>query len=333
MTLRAAVIGLGVGERHVDGYRAHPGCEVAALCDFSPEKLAEVGARHPGVRLTTDPDEILDDPSIDVVSIASWDNFHADQIVRAVRAGKHVFAEKPLCLTRPELDAVTLALRENPDVHLASNLILRLCPRFRELKRRVAAGDLGRVYYMEADYNYGRIHKIVDGWRGAIDYYSVFLGGAVHMVDLLLWLTGGTVTEVSAMGNNLSTAGTPFRHNDLTVALLRFADGAVAKVCANFACVASHFHRLTLYGDKATFENTPEKGLLTISRDHDAIPLVLDQPYPGAAKGELVAQYVARLLNGDRQVLLAHREGVLAAMRVCLAVEDSVRLGRPVAVE
>jgi len=114
---------------------------------------------------------------------------------------------------------------------------------------------------------------------------------------------------------------------------LRFADGAVAKVCANFACVASHFHRLTLYGDKATFENTPEKGLLTISRDHDAIPLVLDQPYPGAAKGELVAQYVARLLNGDRQVLLAHREGVLAAMRVCLAVEDSVRLGRPVAVE
>ena len=58
----------------------------------------------------------------------------------------------------------------------------------------MAAGDLGRVYYMEADYNYGRIHKIVDGWRGAIDYYSVFLGGAVHMVDLLLWLTGGTTS-------------------------------------------------------------------------------------------------------------------------------------------
>ena len=54
------------------------------------------------------------------------------------------------------------------------------------------AGDYGRAYYVEADYNYGRLWKLTDGWRGEIPFYSVVYGGAVHMIDLVCWLRNAT---------------------------------------------------------------------------------------------------------------------------------------------
>lgn len=326
MSLQVGIIGLGVGERHIEGYLAHPACRVTALSDFSPEKLAAVGARYPGRRLTVDAEEILTDPEIDVVSIASWDDAHARQVLQAVRQGKHVFVEKPLCLTVQELAAIRGALAEHPGVHLASNFILRSCPRFQEVKKRVSDGALGNIYYMEADYNYGRIHKITGGWRAELDFYSVFLGGAVHMVDLLLWMTGKRVAEVSAMGNQIATADTPFRHNDLTVALLRFEDGAVAKVAANFACVSPHFHRLALYGTKATFENFPEEGRLITSREAGGGWERLEQEYPGVGKSAQVSWFLEHILQNNTAPLQRRQDSVFEAMSVCLAVEQAMAL-------
>lgn len=90
------MIGLGVGEKHIAGYQSDQRCHVTMLCDTSRSKLSEVGSRHPDCSLTTQPKDILTSPDIDVVSIASYDNCHRDQIVLALQHGKHVFVEKPL---------------------------------------------------------------------------------------------------------------------------------------------------------------------------------------------------------------------------------------------
>ena len=96
--LQAGIIGLGVGEQHISAYQAHPSCEVRSICDTDASKLAEVSRRHPGITATGTPEEILQDSGVNVASIATYDNFHAEQILMALKAGKHVFAEKPLCL-------------------------------------------------------------------------------------------------------------------------------------------------------------------------------------------------------------------------------------------
>lgn len=333
MILRAGIIGLGVGERHIAGYQACPGCFIAAICDRDEAKLAEVASRHPSLHHTTNPDSILKDPDINIVSIASWDDAHAEQIIQAIENGKHVFAEKPLCLHRKELQRIRAALDAHPDVRLSSNLVLRLSPRFKALHARVRQGTFGKLYYMEADYNYGRVHKIINGWRGRIPYYSVFLGGAVHLVDMLLWLTGWKVTEVVARGNNIATCETPFRFNDLTVALLTFENGAIAKVTANFACVTPHFHRLMLYGTNATFEHLPQHGRITLSRSDADTGERLDLPYPGVEKGDLLTAFVRHVCgtNSSSEEVVTH-EDVFAAMSVCLAVEESINSGQAVPV-
>ena len=163
MKLRAGIIGLGVGEEHIAGYRLHPDCQVVALCDIQKDVCNAMRQKYPDLKIFQDPRELLKSRDIDVVSIASYDDAHAGQILDALRAHKHVFVEKPLCLHEEEAKDIRIALRENPDLRISSNLILRKVPRFIRIKKMIDDGLLGDLYYLEGDYDYGRLHKLTEG--------------------------------------------------------------------------------------------------------------------------------------------------------------------------
>ncbi len=328
--LKVGVIGLGVGEKHVEAFRAHPHCEVVALCDFSPVKLAEVGERHPGIRQTTNAADILDNPEIHVVSIASYDNFHHAQVTAALVNGKHVFVEKPLCLTGAELADIRAHLARRPDLKLSSNLILRKSPRFIELRRMIVEGALGDVYAIEGDYLYGRLAKITEGWRGEIDNYSVVHGGGIHLIDLMMWLLGDRIVEVAAFGNAVASRGSRFRYNDCVLALLKFAGGAIGKLSANFGSVHPHFHGLNIFGTRATFMNGIDHARLFTSRDPQVSPEKITSAYPGTHKGDLIGSFVGSIVAGTKADVTA--DDVLTTMSVSLAVEEAVRRGGVVSV-
>lgn len=323
VALRVGIIGLGVGESHIAGYESDPRCRVVALCDIDGGKLAAVGARHPGLRLTTDPAALLDDPNIDAVSIASYDDAHHSQIMRALTRGKHVFVEKPLCLHDEEFGEICEALHRAPGLRLSSNLILRQAPRFQRLRQRVRAGELGRLYYVEGDYNYGRIEKIIQGWRGARPFYSVTHGGAIHMIDLLLWLTGERPQRATATGSRLATEGTGFRYNDMVAALLEFPSGMMGKVTANFACVLPHGHAITLYGTEGTFLQNTLGAAVFRSRDPMQMGEPATEPAKSVSKGDLVPSFVRAILDGEPAEVKTR--DVLDSMAVSLAIERSVR--------
>ncbi len=329
--LKAGIIGLGVGEQHIPGYRGHPDCEVVALCDLSEEKLSEVGSRYPEPYRTTRAGDILEDPDINAVSIASYDDAHGAQVCQALDHDKHVFVEKPLCLYEEEAVGIRERLRRKPHLKLSSNLILRKAPRFQVLKEMVTAGDMGDIYYIEGDYNYGRIEKITEGWRGKIDFYSVVYGGGIHLIDLMLWLTGDEIVEVSAYGNRICAENTPFRYRDLTAAILKFKSGMVGKMTANFGCMFPHFHPLALYGTKATFINGRKTGELYRSRDPKIEPEKIEAAYPGASKGDFLSTFIDAILeDGQPEVSAAE---VFAAMSVCFAIEKAVQENKTVAVK
>lgn len=317
---------MGVGERHIDGYEADPRCKVVSLCDINEAKLAEVAERYPGRYLTTNPVDILRDPDIDVISIASYDDAHFQQIMAAISAGKHVFVEKPLCLHDDEFDGIDRALADNPSIRLSSNLILRRVHRFRQLKDRIQAGSLGRLYYLEGNYNYGRVHKITEGWRGKIPFYSVTHGGSIHLIDLMLWLSGERVTEVTAIGNRIATAGSEFRHPDMVSALLRFEKGMIAKVAANFSCVCPHHHMLDVYGTAGTFMHGNQGDIYYHSRDPAATPECIKSSHSKPPKGDMLRAFVAHILDGTPPDVGISE--VMDAMAVSLAIERSLRSGR-----
>lgn len=328
--LGVGVIGLGVGEQHARAFAAQSACRIVALCDRNPARLEQVAAAFPGARRYLSAEALIDDAEVAVVSVASNDDHHGEQIVRSLKAGKHVFAEKPLCVARGELDAIRAAWRDSYGLRLSTNTVLRQSPRFRWVRDAVAGGLLGRVYSVEADYVYGRLHKLTDGWRGRIPGYSVTLGGGVHMVDLVLWITGERPLEAVAYASGLATRETSFGGNDLVLALLRFESGLLVKIGCNFASVHPHYHRFVAYGTQATFENGLGDGLLWRSRSQATPAERVDAPYPGVGKGALIAAFVRALGGGGEPDV--PEDAVFDVMSVCLAIDEAARAGRPVAI-
>lgn len=329
--VRAAVIGLGVGEQHARAYWEHPDCSLVALCDRNPVRLGEVGASFPGVRLVGGVDELFRDCEFDVVSIASYDDGHHKQVIAALRRGSHVFVEKPLCLNRAQLVEIGCLLASDQHLQLSSNLVLRREPRFIDLRERIRSGMLGDLFLLSGSYDYGRLHKLHSGWRGRIVDYSVMHGGGIHLIDLLCWLHPVPVVDVVAVGSSVASRMSGFGGDDLTLALLRFADGAVGQVAANFASVAPHHHLLSVYGTKATFVQSHTGCTYMSSRDASAPREPVDDPYPAASKGALVWEFLESLL-GRATVAVDARE-VLTAMAVSIAAQESVSSGHPVSVD
>lgn len=320
--LGVGIVGLGVGERHIGGFRKHPAATVVALCDINPDVRGRARQTYPGVDVLADASALIDDERIDIVSIASYDDAHYAQVKRALLLGKHVFVEKPLCLRIDEFRTIKNLLIEHPQLRLSSNLILRASPRFQDLRKLIFDGAFGRLFNIEGDYLYGRLEKLTAGWRGQIPDYSVTLGGAVHIIDLLLWLTADRVVEVTAVGNGIASEGSAFRGRDMVSALLRFESGLIGKVSANFGCVYPHFHRLAVYGTNATFENGHNSGRLWRSRDPKVAPESMTGAYPGVDKGDLIPSFVDAILG--KGVAAVTEQEVLATMAVGLAIDLSL---------
>ena len=130
--LKIGVIGLGVGEQHIIGYQRIPNVEVTDICDVDPSVLKAVGDRNGISNRHQNYKRITENPDIDVVSIASYDDYHALQAVSAFENGKHVMIEKPLALNRYDAEAI-LRAQQDSGRYLSSNLILRKSPRFQQL--------------------------------------------------------------------------------------------------------------------------------------------------------------------------------------------------------
>jgi predicted dehydrogenase len=332
--LGVGVIGLGVGEQHALAFASHPECRIAALCDVEAARLGELGARYPRAQRYSCAEDLITDPAVDIVAVASNDDHHAAQIVHALRSGKHVFAEKPLCLERKELQAIVAAWRAGGAKRLTTNTLLRRSPRFRWLKDAITSGRLGTVYCIEGDYIYGRLPKLTSGWRGAIPDYSVMLGGGIHLVDLAMWLSNSRPKRVMAYGSSLGSSHTSFRGVDLVLALLRFDNGLIAQIGANFASVYPHFHRLVVHGTEATFENLPAAvspaARLWHARDGGPPPEEVHAAYPAVGKGALIPAFVDAVLgHGDPDV---REDDAFACVAACLAVQESLAKGREVEV-
>jgi predicted dehydrogenase len=321
----AAVVGLGVGEAHARAYADDPRAELRWVYDLDAARARDVAAKVGGA-VAGSLDEILADGETSVVSIASFDDAHVEHALAALAAGKHVFVEKPLCRTLPEARALKQAWVEGGRPALSSNLVLRGAPLFAWLREAIAGGQLGTPYAFDGDYLYGRLHKIVEGWRGQVDDYSVMLGGGVHLVDLMLWLTGQRPVAVSATGNSISTEGTGFRYDDFVAATFEFESGLVGRITANFGSVQPHQHVVRVFGTNATFVSDDAGARLAESRDAPARPLDLA---PLAGKGELVPAFLDAVASGGDGGA-QHELDVVCA---CIAADRALAERTGVAVE
>lgn len=321
-----AVVGLGVGEQHARRYAALPGCRLRWLHDLDPQKAEQLAGALGTGAVATGYEQILEDGDVDVVSIASYDDAHAAQVVGALQAGKHVFVEKPLCVNVDELARIKAAwMAHEGQLKLSSNHILRTAPAYADLRKRLRGGDFGDVYAFDGDYLYGRLQKITEGWRSRVEDYSVMLGGGVHLVDLMVWLTGQRPRSVFAVGSRICTSATPFRYDDFVAATLSFPSGMVGRITANFGCVHNHQHVVRIFGTQATFLLDDAGPRLSTSRGPEGPESLGTEPLP-SGKGNLIPSFINSVrMDSDMR---EHTQELLDVISICVACDDSVRAGR-----
>ena len=331
--IRAGVIGLGVGAHQVRTLFAHPDCELVSICDFNKNKLSEIGSEFPNAKKTQDDRDILLNPDIDLVCIASYDEFHYQQVIACLDNGKHVYVEKPICLKHHELKNIDRKLKKYSNLSISANMVLRSCPLFIKVRDKVLSRKMGDLYHLEADYLWGRKEKLISGWRAEADFYSIIHGAAVHMIDLVLWITGKKPVSVKALGSNIMVSGTKQKYNDFAILLLEFEDKMSIKISVHGGCVHPHFHTLKVYGKKSSFIHDYTKTIWIKSSNPDQGYITESASYPAKTKrSEVFISFINSLLYQKKKVLVS-RDDIFNVMSICIAAEQAVKSRDTVIVE
>lgn len=235
-TLVGAVQGKSEDMRFTGGYTRTPG-------------KADEFCRAQGIRLAASYENLLADPAIDAVVLATPNSQHEAQVMQAAAAGKHIFVEKPFTLTRAGARAALDAV-ERAGVTLAVGLNRRFHPSMQELQRRVAAGRLGVIGSVIAELTATTgFYRSGDSWRARPEEEpaGAMASIGVHLVDAMIWMVG-RVREVHCIAER--RAGP--HGNDTTSLLLRFESGVTG--LAFCSVVAARNSRIAVYGSEGFAE-------------------------------------------------------------------------------
>lgn len=334
--LRVGVVGLGGnGRAFVRGYAASELCDLVAVCDLHPDRVEQAASDVGGLPAKyTDLDAMLDGAGLDVLSVHTPDHLHADPFIAGLQAGCHVLVEKPAGNTIEDLERMTEAARASDRKTLVGH-ILRFNPVYAEVHRRCAAGELGQIFYLEADYFHDlkrqaapeRANPFIGGINWWLEHEKVIVGGGAHQFDLLRWYADSYAVEVTGFGNSI--AFPEMRHPDCMCAVFRLASGAVAKVGAAYGVVGPRpdWLNLEVYGTEGTV-----RGGKLITGDHDS-PTVEDlrAEYSGHPFEPEIAHFL-RCIIDDTEPLVDAFEGANSAAATIIACESIEAGGEPMAV-
>lgn len=205
--INIGIVGYGYwGPNLVRNFAETPGASVAAVSDLDTAKLALVQRRFPSARTTTDFRDLIKDPSIDAIAIATPVSTHYDLALAALRAGKHVWLEKPMTETSEQAARLIDEAQRRGLVLLVDHTFV-YTGAVMKMAELIKSGDLGRVFYYDSiRVNLGLFQRDV----------SVISDLAVHDFAILDYLLGEHPVAVSANGAN-HFPGTPENHANVTL--------------------------------------------------------------------------------------------------------------------
>ncbi len=244
--LNVGIIGVGgAGRAHSTRFRESE--HVGNLYGFDVKEI-----EFPLLEMKYQFDEFLG--LVDAVSICTPDDSHYEYIEKALSAGKHVLVEKPMVASAYEARKVADMVSKYDDLVFAVHHQMRYVPAFQEAKKIIESGELGEIFYIEANYwhNMRERDLMFDDWRVKGKGQSIIFGGACHPLDLILYLVGECVESHKTLVNKKAYRRYPLKYTSAT-SILRFESGLVAKCHTNNCVVFPQYNNLVVLGDKGSY--------------------------------------------------------------------------------
>lgn len=252
--IKIGLIGAGrIGRLHGNNVSyAVPNATIEAVAD--PKMNDEMRAWAEGIgvnKIYDDPDKIFADPDIDAVFICSTSDSHADLIIKAAQAKKHIFCEKPIH-TDPIAIHKALQAVEEVGVKLQVGFVRRFDHNHKKVRDVVASGKLGAPHIVKV------ISK--DPEQQSMEYIGtsggIFIDMTIHDFDMVRYLSGSEVTEVTAIGTiKIDDRIKAFNDVDTALVLLKFANGAIGMIENSRAARFGYDQRVEVHCDKGSVQD------------------------------------------------------------------------------
>ena len=216
-SVNVACVGVGYwGKNLVRNFSSLPDCNLKTCCDLSPELLAATRLAYPGVVTTANFDEVLSDPAIEAVVLASPAAHHHAMALSALKSGKHVYVEKPLTLRVDHAEELC-DVADQMGLTLMVGHLMEYHPAVEKLKLLIDSGDLGDIHYVYAQrLNLGIIRQDE----------NAFWSLAPHDVSIILYLLGKDPISCSTHGGSYLQKDL----EDVVFCNLHFDDGKMANI-------------------------------------------------------------------------------------------------------
>jgi len=333
------VAGLGVGKSHVAAAAKNPNVGYLAICDIDEERLAAVKEQYPQAVCYNTFESMLEDPNIDIVSVALPSGMHAEYAVKALEAGKNVLCEKPIDITVEKALTIEEA-RVRTGKKVGVIFQNRNLPIMRETKKAVENGLLGKLILGTFAVKWYRDQPYYDagGWRGTwgMDGGGSLMNQAVHTVDLMQWLMG----DVESVQGTYTIANHNIETEDLTASVVKFKNGATATFVSTTCCKPNRGTYVQIYGADGCIELngdnieawkikgiTPEEEAAMMEKyANGAAAAVAADPTLVSGHASQVNDMIDAVIN-DRDPQVGPMEAI-KAVRIINAVYESSRTGK-----
>lgn len=248
--MRAAILGLGWwGKTIVQRMAASDKLRVVTAVELRVEPHAEFAAAN-GLKLTTSYDEVLADPEIDAIILTTPNTLHRPQVEAAAKAGKHVFCEKPLALTLADAEAMVAACAD-AGVTLGLGHERRFELAMVELRRMVAAGELGTIMHAEAAFSHDKLINVPPtDWRRSKKESPAagMTAMGIHLTDAFVNLFGPAVSVYAATAHRVLEG----ENGDVVSVICRHASGPLTYL--NATLYTPLYLRFAVFGTDAWAE-------------------------------------------------------------------------------
>jgi UDP-N-acetyl-2-amino-2-deoxyglucuronate dehydrogenase len=246
------LIGTGLSAtQHVTALKQVPGVRVVAVAGTSLEKARAFADSWNIPNAYASDSALVADPAVRAIHTCTPPDLRVNIVEACAAAGKDVLVEKPMARTIAEADRL-IAICDRAGITLGAMFQNRYTPLVGSLKAAIDAGRLGRLLLidLQAKWFRSREYYTDSNWRGSADREggAVLINQAIHSIDLLRWL-GGPIVEVQGMA---ATTLHPIEMEDVGMAMLRFANGAVGSLVATTVAYPGFSERLSFHGEDGT---------------------------------------------------------------------------------
>lgn len=326
MKIVAGIIGAGIGLKHLDAIHNYKKSKVKIICEFDKKKISLLKKRFPKIKIVSNEKQIFNDKDINLVSIASYDQYHYSQIIKCIKFKKHIIVEKPMCLNQKQLIDIIKKLKKNRKIKIFSNLVLRVNKFFINLKKKINKKNL---FYLEADYIWGRKWKLFE-WRAKEKNYSLVLGAGIHMIDLVNWLTDSMPLSVFGYGSKKLTKNTKFKKNSFVIMIFKYPRDIIVKVTANAVAQYNHFHEIKLFEKNKTFVSSIS-GFYGF-KNNKILRINYQNDYPDKKnRKKLIQNFLDNILTNKKPLITKDQQFNL--MKACFAANESLKSGKEVKIK